>query len=187
MIKKLLLTAISVVCLSACQSPRPAETPTDRGDFYPNTAPVDLSLCDVSTTKGCFYDIDRIGRIDCEVSNVDGCINLAKTGRFLRLDNTTVQSWHLGKNAQGQPYLLVIPKNNALKEMLPDDGEFDDLFLLLGKEEFDSSTPVQSGFLILNPLPKNWDKKKITQIMNAKRKHCVEKETGNGGFTTCSP
>ena len=80
----------------------------------------------------------------------------------LALNKSTVYSWHLGKNAQGQTYLLVVLNQNALKQLRHKKG----MHLSLGDEDFTKYSAIKGGFLVLNPLSTDWDESKLAQLLN---------------------
>ncbi|MGL4768305.1 MAG: hypothetical protein ACRCV6_09565 [Formosimonas sp.] len=74
----------------------------------------------------------------------------------LTLNKNSVDSWHVGQNAQGQSYLLVV-----LKQTPPQP-----VALRLGAQRFDNANPLNGGFLVLHPLPHDLTTAKIHQLLD---------------------
>jgi uncharacterized GH25 family protein len=85
-----------------------------------------------------------------------------QTKNTLALNKATVYSWHLGKNAQEQTYLLVVLNSNALKQLRHKKN----MQLSLGDEVFKKYSSIKGGFLVLNPLSTDLDESKLTQLLN---------------------
>jgi hypothetical protein len=84
----------------------------------------------------------------------------------LNLNKTHVDSWHLGKNAQGKRYLLVVLKTSALTQLQATQNGADAVRIQIGQHTFMNDQNVKGGFIVFNNLPTDLQKQDLADILN---------------------
>jgi hypothetical protein len=88
------------------------------------------------------------------------------TAQPLNLNKTHIDSWHLGNNAQGKPYLLVVLKTSALTQLQAAQNGTDAARIQIGQHTFLNDQNVKGGFMVFNNLPADLQKQDLVRILN---------------------
>ena len=81
------------------------------------------------------------------------------------IDKTMVHSYHMGSNAQGSPYVLIVLNRQGV-EKLNETAQRGELFnIVLDGHSYRQAAQVSSGFLVLHPAAPDWTEDRLRELL----------------------
>ncbi|MBS1175315.1 MAG: hypothetical protein H6R05_1446 [Burkholderiaceae bacterium] len=100
-----------------------------------------------------------LGLLGCQtVPSVDARNTVA-------IDKTLVHSFHLGSNANAQPYLLVVLNDKGIQTFEATAKKGEPYNIVLDGHVYQQSAQVNTGFLVLYPAASEWTQARLVQLL----------------------
>ena len=99
-----------------------------------------------------------LGLLGCQsVPNADARNTVA-------IDKTLVHSFHLGANANAQPYLLIVLNDKGIQTFEATAKKGEPYHIVLDGHVYQQSAQVNTGFLVLYPAAGEWTQARLVQL-----------------------
>ena len=99
-----------------------------------------------------------LGLLGCQsVPNADARNTVA-------IDKTLVHSFHLGANANAQPYLLIVLNDKGIQTFEATAKKGEPYHIVLDGHVYQQSAQVSTGFLVLYPAAGEWIQARLVQL-----------------------
>ena len=99
-----------------------------------------------------------LGLLGCQsVPNADARNTVA-------IDKTLVHSFHLGANANAQPYLLIVLNDKGIQTFDATAKKGEPYNIVLDGHVYQQSAQVNTGFLVLYPAAGEWTQARLAQL-----------------------
>lgn len=99
-----------------------------------------------------------LGLLGCQsVPNADARNTVA-------IDKTLVHSFHLGANANAQPYLLIVLNDKGIQTFEATAKKGEPYHIVLDGHVYQQSAQVSTGFLVLYPAAGEWTQARLAQL-----------------------
>ena len=99
-----------------------------------------------------------LGLLGCQsVPNADARNTVA-------IDKTLVHSFHLGANANAQPYLLIVLNDKGIQTFEATAKKGEPYHIVLDGHVYQQSAQVSTGFLVLYPAAGEWTQARLVQL-----------------------
>ena len=99
-----------------------------------------------------------LGLLGCQsVPNADARNTVA-------IDKTLVHSFHLGANANAQPYLLIVLNDKGMQTFEATAKKGEPYHIVLDGHVYQQSAQVSTGFLVLYPAAGEWTQARLVQL-----------------------
>ena len=100
-----------------------------------------------------------LGLLGCQtVPNADARNTVA-------IDKTLVHSFHLGANANAQPYLLIVLNDKGIQTFEATAKKGEPYNIVLDGHVYQQSAQVNTGFLVLYPAAGEWTQARLVQLL----------------------
>ena len=100
-----------------------------------------------------------LGLLGCQtVPNADARNTVA-------IDKTLVHSFHLGANANAQPYLLIVLNDKGIQTFEATAKKGEPYNIVLDGHVYQQSAQVNTGFLVLYPAADEWNNERLTRLL----------------------
>lgn len=86
--------------------------------------------------------------------------------RFLMVERSMVHAHHLGRDAQGEAYLLLVLNPHGVERINSFAQSRCAYSIALDDMRFRQHMHIHSGFLVLSPIPKRWDAARVSQLLD---------------------
>lgn len=95
-----------------------------------------------------------------------GCQALpSHTHSSVAIDKTMVHSFHLGTNANAQPYLLIVLNDKGMQTLEATAKQGEPYDIVLDGHVYQQDAQVSTGFLVLNPAANEWIQARLVQLL----------------------
>ena len=83
----------------------------------------------------------------------------------ITIDKTMVHSFHLGTNANAQPYLLIVLNEKGMHtvQTIAQKGKSYDI--ILDGHTYQQSAQINTGFLVLYPAANEWNNERLARLL----------------------
>ena len=99
-----------------------------------------------------------LGLLGCQsVPNADARNTVA-------IDKTLVHSFHLGANANAQPYLLIVLNDKGIQTFEATAKTGEPYHIVLDGHVYQQPAQVSTGFLVLYPAAGEWTQARLAQL-----------------------
>ena len=100
-----------------------------------------------------------LGLLGCQtVPNADARNTVA-------IDKTLVHSFHLGANANAQPYLLIVLNDKGIQTFEATAKKGEPYNIVFDGHVYQQSAQVNTGFLVLYPAAGEWTQARLVQLL----------------------
>ena len=95
-----------------------------------------------------------------------GCQSVpsADARNTVAIDKTLVHSFHLGANANAQPYLLIVLNDKGIQTFEATAKKGEPYHIVLDGHVYQQSAQVNTGFLVLYPAAGEWTQARLAQL-----------------------
>ena len=95
-----------------------------------------------------------------------GCQSVpsADARNTVAIDKTLVHSFHLGANANAQPYLLIVLNDKGIQTFEATAKKGEPYHIVLDGHVYQQSAQVSTGFLVLYPAAGEWTQARLAQL-----------------------
>lgn len=95
-----------------------------------------------------------------------GCQSVpsADARNTVAIDKTLVHSFHLGANANAQPYLLIVLNDKGIQTFEATAKKGEPYHIVLDGHVYQQSAQVSTGFLVLYPAAGEWTQARLVQL-----------------------